>query len=863
MVEEREEGTAVTGCKYFCGNWGDRHLDVAGRHLGREVDDEATVAGDGAAGGVGHAFIVAGLGAALPAAKRPVRSPAMANERPLEGLRVIECAGWTGAFAGKLLADGGADVVRIVPPSGDPLASEPPFFGETGVSIQETWYNLGKRVVLLDLTEANGRAELWRLAAGADVLLEDWLAGSEPLTTEQLAANGRLARVSATHNGREVAPVVANDLVANALSGAASVTGDSDTPPLTGYGNQSYHTAGFYAAICALAAARSARLTGRSSHVDMSCHEALASCTEQMLMQWFFPGASDSGQIAPRQGALHWSGAYGVYPDRDGTGMHVTAALRFMEEILPWMVRDGAAQELTNNERFPTFLSIVQALPYVMECMKDWVAGKSANEMFFEAQERRLPWGPAVEIPAVAASPQVAARGFFAEREVPGVGVAPLPLRFFRTDVDGADPRAATRVGVRDLDWTPRALLKKTEATSVPGRPLDGVRILDFTHVLAGPFGTRALGDLGADVLKMSSQSRASGANNPGHPYYVSWNRNKRSLMVDMGQERGRALAREIAAKCDAITENFSAGVIQRWGMDRASLAEVNPKVTVVSMGGMGQSGPWKDFVTFAPTIHALTGLTAMTTFPDRQIIGYGFSLTDHLSGLAGAVAVLEGIEHAARTGQGLEVDLSQYELGLALMAPGIVEHLVNGVTPVPAGNRHPFGAWAPHNIYRASGGDKWVAIAVRGDADWERLCGAMGRPELAADIRFATHEARVKHEDELDAAVADWCQARDRYAVMEACQAAGIAAGAVQDARDLTEADAALAAREFFGWAEASGGTEGHGIDRFPALFDGVRPGVYRAAHQLGADTFEVLSDVLGIGDDEIADLMACGVLS
>src|SRR5205807_10257416 len=134
-----------------------------------------------------------------------------------------------------------------------------------------------------------------------------------------------------------------------------------------------------------------------------------------------------------------------------------------------------------------------------------------------------------------------------------------------------------------------------------------------------------------------------------------------------------------------------------------------------------------------APTIHALSGLTAMTTFPDHSLNGYGFSLTDHLSGLAGALAILEGVEHAARTGQGIDVDLSQYEIGIGIMAPGIIDHFANGTNPQPTGNRHPFAAWAPHGIYPAAGEDRWVAVAAKGDAQWRTLCGVMSRPELAA----------------------------------------------------------------------------------------------------------------------------------
>jgi crotonobetainyl-CoA:carnitine CoA-transferase CaiB-like acyl-CoA transferase len=379
--------------------------------------------------------------------------------------------------------------------------------------------------------------------------------------------------------------------------------------------------------------------------------------------------------------------------------------------------------------------------------------------------------------------------------------------------------------------------------------------------VLAGPFGTRVLGDLGADIIKVGTAARSGGANSPDHPYYTMWNRNKRSVTINMASADGRAFARRLALKCDVIVENFSAGVLQRWRLDRAGLHSENPGATVISMGGVGQDGPWRDFVTFAPTIHALTGLTYLTNPPGEHLLGYGFSLTDHLSGLAGALAALEGVANRERTGEGIEVDLSQYELGMGLMAPTLIDFLANGVNPVPVGNRHPFGAWAPHGIYPALGDDRWVAIAVRGDDEWRRFAGLPGL-ELIGDPRFTTHELRVTNQDALDDAIRRWTADRDGGEVAELCQAAGLAAGPVQDARNLVESDPQLAARGFFGTTVGASLGE-HGIDQFPALFNGDRPSTYDGVHAIGQDTFDVATELVGLSDNEVAALAEAGALS
>jgi crotonobetainyl-CoA:carnitine CoA-transferase CaiB-like acyl-CoA transferase len=276
----------------------------------------------------------------------------------------------------------------------------------------------------------------------------------------------------------------------------------------------------------------------------------------------------------------------------------------------------------------------------------------------------------------------------------------------------------------------------------------------------------------------------------------------------------------------------------------------------------MGQDGPWSKFVTFAPTIHALTGLTYLTNPAGEHTLGYGFSLTDHLSGLAGAIASLEAIEYRERSGQGLSIDLSQYELGLGIMGPALLDYLANGTNPSPVGNRHPFSAWAPHGIYRCEGEDKWVAIACKGEDDWQRLASALGLSNAAADSRFATHDSRIANQDALDAMIEACTRTLDRFEVARRCQAAGIAAGPVQSAEDLATRDEQLAARGFFGKTTADNWGE-YGIDRFPARFNGDRPPVYEGVHQAGADTFDVMTGMLGLGDDEVAELLASGALT
>ncbi len=208
-------------------------------------------------------------------------------------------------------------------------------------------------------------------------------------------------------------------------------------------------------------------------------------------------------------------------------------------------------------------------------------------------------------------------------------------------------------------------------------RPLEGLRVLDFSHVLAGPFATRVLGDMGADVVKINSASRAVGANDPTHPYYLMWNRNKRALALDMANPESRPLCRALCEQADVVIDNFSVGVLDRWGVGYDAVSAVNPGVIYVQMSGMGDGGPWSKYVTYAPTIHALAGLTHMTGVPGREDIGIGFSYNDHQAGLHGAFCHSSSLSFAGRlVGGDNGFDVSQFEVGVNFARPLVIGFL-------------------------------------------------------------------------------------------------------------------------------------------------------------------------------------------
>ncbi|MEX2228385.1 MAG: CoA transferase, partial [Dehalococcoidia bacterium] len=370
--------------------------------------------------------------------------------------------------------------------------------------------------------------------------------------------------------------------------------------------------------------------------------------------------------------------------------------------------------------------------------------------------------------------------------------------------------------------------------------PLAGVRVLDFTHVLAGPFATRMLGDMGADVVKVNSAARPG--NTPVSAYYVMWNRNKRALALDMSRDEAKAICRRLCERADVVIDNFSAGVLDRWGVGYESVREANPGVTYVAMSGMGERGPWSSFVTYAPTVHALAGITALVGVPGREDIGIGFSYNDHLSGLHGAVAVLAALEARRRTGRGQRVELSQFEVGAQFVAPALLDYFANRRVAEASANDLPYDVAAPHGCYPCAGDDRWVAIAVMDDAHWASLRAVMGDPEWAREARYATAAGRAADRRALGERVAAWTRTLDAYDVQARCQSAGVPAGVVQTGADLA-ADRQLAVNDFLTpIAEPHPALGQTYADRLPLHFARTPITEYRRARVLGEDSAEVL---------------------
>ena len=837
----------------------------------------------------------------------------------LSGLRVVDLTGDAGRFATKLLTELGADVVRVgTGAPGLPLA-DPAAAALGGVA--DWWYDGGKRRCPVDLSTAEGQDAYRRLALAADVVVETErpgrLADAGIDYPDISAVNPALVQVSITPFGRTGprAQWLGSDLVAAAMGGMMALTGLADRP-LNVWGRQAYNYAGFVAATSGVAAALSARSTGRGAHLDLSIHETVTGSIENLFMQYFFDDLLPLPKVAPRQGALHWLRAYDLAECAGGYGGYVMITPTPTPDLLlEWMAETGSDEVGKWIGLDPSELLL--SVDEVMDAVRRWIAPQDAREVWWEAQERHVAFGGVLDIAEVCANPQFAHREFFADVLPPGAvaangslvsarsmdagagsaaGSVTLPARLVRWSDSGrsgsvpprppaaadtsleeilalwAAPAGEARNGdVRDRGADEPGTGASSAGASDPGavgdgepgsedgdrRPLDGIRVADFTWVLAGPSATKLLGDLGADVIRIQSEERSTLVNSPDFPYYFVWNRSKRSATLDMKHPDALAAARRLIETCDVLIENFSAGVLDSWGLDWETVHEWNPRLVYVTMSGCGHDGPWRHVISYAPTVHAVCGITHLTNFADRGDVGPGFSLNDHLAGFAAAVSTVGALYARERTGEGQRIDMAQLEVGTYAIGAAIIRQSAGVLPPRPEGNRDGIADHVPNEVYAT--GDGFVAVTVTEPAQWLGLVGLLADPRLD-DPSLVTEAARRDRRSMIDAVLGEWAAGRTAAEAADALQGAGVPAGPVQSSHQLFADDPQHADRGF--WQPVDHAVFGERtVDAFAGLWNGRRwaPRHLSPAY-LGEHNFDVWADA-GYSPEEIAEGIGDGL--
>lgn len=813
--------------------------------------------------------------------------------------RVLDLTGALGPLAGKMLADLGADVVRVEPPEGSALRRRPPF--ADGVADPErglAWwtYAAGTRSVALDLAAPAGRADFLALARAADFLLESL----PPGTLEGLGLgwpvlareNPRLILTSVSPFG-QAGPHAgwrAPELVLQAMGGMLHPVGDPDRAPVRVGGAQASCQAAGQALLGTLVAHFERQRTGRGRWVDTAAQHALTSC---LLSETALPVLH--GFTPTREGsAVRTSGFRRriLFRCRDGfvalTVGGGALAGAMMTALVAWMAAEGQAPPFMRERDWHqwdnAYLIAAGArgqedIDRVGEAIAAFTVTRTKAELYEAALTRGLLIAPVADMADLAADRQLTARGFFVPVAEPRVG---RPVRF-----PGAwaklsatplrPPRPSPRLGEHTAEvpaeWRPRAPARPESpaAAPPPNLPFEGIRVVDFAWVATGPLTGRLLAEFGADVIRLESARRLD----PGRtltPWadqkagpnrsqgFANYNAAKRSVALDLARPEAREIARRLIATADVVVESFSAGTTARWGLDWATLSKDRPDLIYLSSCQQGQTGPHAHYRGYGSLAAALAGFYTLTGWPDREPAMIYGAYTDFVAHYFASAAVLAALDHKRRTGQGQHVDLSQLESSLHFLAPEILDYTVNGRVPGSHGNAD--AVVAPHGVYPCApaGGERWCAIVCETDEEWRALVAYLGAPDWARNPALAEAAGRKAREAELDARLAAFTATQEASALAARLQAVGVPAGVVQSCADL-HADPQLASRVAFPLVDhPEMGRTPYETWAFRLGPDQAPP---RRAPLLGEHTEEVLRGILGMSREEIARLTAAGILS
>ncbi len=415
-------------------------------------------------------------------------------------------------------------------------------------------------------------------------------------------------------------------------------------------------------------------------------------------------------------------------------------------------------------------------------------------------------------------------------------------------------------------------------SASPNGTALGTVRICDFTGQLAGAGATKWLAAFGAEVIRIEdpvNQGAWDVLRNMS-PFvderrgpdfgggFNNHNVEKKGITLNLRTDRGKQILTEIVAKSDVVSENFAAGVLDRWGFGWEKLRSIREDIIYVSNCGFGHTGPYASYKTWGPIVQAMSGLTFTSGLPDSEPAGWGYSYMDHTGGMYMALAILYALLHKQRTGEGQWVDLSCTEAGLSLNGPAILDWSVNGRpmrrSDQPEGNRSSSPPMAPHGIFACRGDDEWVSIACRNDADWEVLAGVIGEA-WARDARWKTLAGRLDRQDELEAKLTAWTEERDKFEIQREVIAAGVPSAAVQKPAERIDHDPGTS--QFGLWPEVRHTKMGRvRVDGLPAHFSKTDWKIEQGGPCVGEHTDQVLAELLGYDAAEIAKLHEEGVI-
>jgi len=803
----------------------------------------------------------------------------------LEPYRVIDLTDNRAALGPMILRDLGADVIKVEPPGGGAARRQAPLVpgAPDGLaSIPFAVHNRGKRSVTLDLGSGEGRARLLDLVRGADFLFENAAPGEMAragLGYDDLRkVNPALVHVAVTPFGQDgpYAGHRSTDITLAAMSGMAAVNGEPDRAPVRMSIDQAWYHGGAASAAGALAAFHRRLRTGEGQFVDVSVQASAIWSTIQAMGAYGSQGANFM-----RAGTDLQLGVVTlplVHATSDGEAVIVPLGST-LAPMVPWFVEDGLVPESwiededwkTYDLRFLSGQPLVHPLDEVIERLRQYTARHTKDELLERGLRENVTAVPVAKVDEILRFRHLAARSYWRPLSLGGATTVKAPGPFIRLAATPLrDPGEVPAPGedTSEVLSGPRSV--GARPAPVAGRlPFEGLKVADFSWIGVGPLTAKYFADHGATVVRVETTNppdrlRNAGPFKDGIPginrsqFFAMPNASKKGIVLNLKEPAGNEVARRLLAWCDLAFESFTPGTMKDLGLDYEVARELNPAIIMVSTCLMGQTGPAARLAGYGYHAAAISGFYEVTGWPDRPPAGPFTAYTDIIAPSFLTATVAAALDHRRRTGEGQYIEQSQMESSLYFLAEQLVDHQVNGTVPRRMGNAHP--SMAPHGIYPCAGDDRWVAIACEDDGQWRVLCREMGSPPWAADPLLATAAGRLARRDELDARVAGWTEGLEAQAVMDRLQAAGVPAGVVQRSSELL-ADPQLAHRGFFRplphpeMGDVS--YEGHQY-----VIRDYANGPRFAAPCLGEHTFEVLTEILGMSEDEAAEALASGAV-
>ena len=842
-------------------------------------------------------------------------------EGMLSPYRVLDLTDEKGLLCGKILGDLGADVIKIERPGGDPARNIGPFYhDEADPEKSLFWFafNTSKRGITLDIETTDGQEVFKKLVKSADFVIESFPPGYMDRlglgysALEKLNPGIIMASITPFGQTGPYKDYKAPDIVVWAMGGQMYPCGDADRPPVRiSHHSQAYLHAAGEAAAGAMMALYHREMTGEGQHVDVSMQELVAQDTYMPTSNWDM-----SNTIHQRGGVGMLAGInirmIRIWPCKDGYIMWVfqggaTGQSRNVP-LVEWMDEEGMANDFLKEFDWETFglaaiaeatteeelVAVIGRLQEAIDRLEEpthkFFLAHTKAELYEGSMERRLILYPVYTAADILENVQLAARGYWVELEHPELSTTiTYPGAFAHTsEIPPRVSRRAPLIGEhnrevyeQELGLSREELLALRQIKDYPGRLnkkrenrgkklLEGIKVVDFTWNIVGPLTTKTLADYGAEVIRIEHESRPDPARELATPFkdnvpglnrshvFNKWNTSKLSVALNLTHPRGVEIAKRFVTRADIVIETFAGGVLARLGLGYEELRKVKPDIIMLSSCMMGQTGPHATHPGYGWNLGALSGYFHITGWPDREPVAPDGPYTDFIAPRFSISTVMAALDYRRRTGKGQYIDLSQYETGIHFLGPLILDYTVNQRVANRMGNR--CADAAPHGAYRCRGEDRWCAIAVFTDEEWQSFVRVIGNTAWTGNPTFASLRARKENEDELDRLVEEWTIKQSAEEVMTMMQAAGVAAGVLQTGEDLLEHDPQLKHRNSF-W-ELDHPEIGKYRPPRPSFVLSKSSCELRRAPLLGEHNEYALKEFLGMSEEEIAELVIDGVI-